>query len=340
MGYINKEFLETQFKNFATRISTIFAKKTDLPTVNEGKLTLKQNGTTVASFSANSASDVEANIDNVVLTIAQSLTEEEKAQVRANIGAGSSSLQADQSYDPKSSNPQSGTAVKEAIDSVTKESLGLDNVTNDAQVKGLPSGTTAGHVVTWGADGYTVADSGFTIGTSVPQNAKFTDTTYEKATSTSDGLLSKEDKAKLDKMTKAPMTFQGSLGADGTITALPTASSDNDGWAYKVITAGTYAGASAKVGDMFISNGTEWIYIPSGDEPSGTVTSVNLTAGGGINVSGGPITSSGSITITNTGVRSISVNASTGTLSANTNGTSTDLLAVENSNIDFSTYFG
>ena len=48
MGYINKEFLETQFKNFATRISTIFAKKTDLPTVNEGKLTIKQNGTTVA----------------------------------------------------------------------------------------------------------------------------------------------------------------------------------------------------------------------------------------------------------------------------------------------------
>ena len=112
MGYINKEFLETQFKNFATRISTIFAKKTDLPTVNEGKLTLKQNGTTVASFSANSASDVEANIDNVVLTTAQSLTEEEKSQVRANIGAGSSSLQADHSYNPKSINPQSFTTLK------------------------------------------------------------------------------------------------------------------------------------------------------------------------------------------------------------------------------------
>lgn len=264
----------------------------------------------------------------------------EETVVKIKKGAGSSSLQADQSYDPKSSNPQSGTAVKEAIDSVTKESLGLDNVTNNAQVKGLPSGTTAGNVVTWGADGYTVADSGFTIGTSVPQNAKFTDTTYENATSTSDGLLSKEDKAKLDRMTKAPMTFQGSLGTNGTITALPEASSDNDGWAYKVITAGTYAGTAAKVGDMFISNGTEWIYIPSGDEPSGTVTSVNLTPGGGIGVSGGPITSSGSITVTNTGVRSISVNASTGTLSANTNGTSADLLAVENSNIDFSTYFG
>ena len=60
----------------------------------------------------------------------------------------------------------------------TKSEVGLGNVTNDKQVKGLASGTTAGHVVTWGADGYTVADSGFTIGVSVPANAKFTDTTY------------------------------------------------------------------------------------------------------------------------------------------------------------------
>lgn len=339
MGYINKEFLETQFKNFATRISTVFAKKTDLPDVNEGKLTIKQNGTTVASFNANSASDVEANLDNLVLTTAQTLTEEEKKQVRANIGAGSSSLQADQTYDPKSQNPQSGTAVAEAIAGVTKESLELGNVTNDAQVKGLPSGTAADHVVTWGEDGYTVKDSGFTIEASVPADAKFTDTTYEKATSTTDGLLSKEDKIKLDKMTKAPMTFQGSLGTDGTISKLPVASSDNDGFAYKVITDGTYANQEAKVGDMFISNGTEWVYIPSGDEPSGTVTSVNLAEGGGISVSGGPITSSGTITVTNTGVRSISIDASTGALSADTNGTSKNLLSVENSNIDFSDFF-
>ena len=57
--------------------------------------------------------------------------------------------------------------------------VGLGNLTNDAQVKGLASGTTAGNIVTWGADGYTVADSGFTIATSVPANAVFTDTTYD-----------------------------------------------------------------------------------------------------------------------------------------------------------------
>lgn len=59
---------------------------------------------------------------------------------------------------------------------VTKSQVSLGNVTNDKQIKGLASGTTAGHVVEFGADGYTVQDSGFTIGKSVPSNAVFTDT--------------------------------------------------------------------------------------------------------------------------------------------------------------------
>ena len=59
---------------------------------------------------------------------------------------------------------------------VTKSTISLGNVTNDRQIKGLSSGTTDGHVVTFGSDGYTVKDSGFTIGKSVPSDAKFTDT--------------------------------------------------------------------------------------------------------------------------------------------------------------------
>lgn len=68
---------------------------------------------------------------------------------------------------------------------VTKTEVGLGNVTNNAQVKGLASGTTSGHVVTWGANGYTVADSGYTIAKSVPSDAKFTDTTYSNMTAAS-----------------------------------------------------------------------------------------------------------------------------------------------------------
>ena len=75
-----------------------------------------------------------------------------------------------------------------------------------------------------------------------------------------------------------PMIFKGSLGTGGTITSLPTASTSNTGFTYKVITAGTYAGQVAKVGDTFISDGTIWNLIPSGDDAGGTVTSITLNA--------------------------------------------------------------
>lgn len=95
-----------------------------------------------------------------------------------------------------------------------------------------------------------------------------------------------------------PMIFKGSVGTDGTITDLPTASASNEGWTYKVITAGTYASISAKVGDTFICAKTSdnpatfgWVLIPSGDEPSGTVISVTA----GVGLAGGTITESGTI---------------------------------------------
>lgn len=96
-----------------------------------------------------------------------------------------------------------------------------------------------------------------------------------------------------------PMIFKGSLGTGGTITSLPTASAANEGFVYKVITAGTYASQSAKIGDTFVSDGSSWVLIPSGDEPSGTVTSITLTQGTGISISnsGTAITTSGTRTI-------------------------------------------
>ena len=69
-------------------------------------------------------------------------------------------------------------AKAETKPTYTKTEVGLGNVTNDKQIKGLASDTVEDHVVVWGADGYTVKDSGFTIAASVPADAKFTDTTY------------------------------------------------------------------------------------------------------------------------------------------------------------------
>ena len=119
-----------------------------------------------------------------------------------------------------------------------------------------------------------------------------------------------------------PMIFKGSLGTGGTITSLPTAAASNEGHTYKVITAGTYASQSAKVGDTFISDGSAWVLIPSGDEPSGTVTSVTLTQGTGITVSnsGTAITTSGSRTIS---LASITKDDTTSTASPSHGGTFT-----------------
>ena len=78
-------------------------------------------------------------------------------------------------YDTVASNASTG-ATHAAVTSgnphqVTKTEVGLGNVTNDAQVKGLASGTTTGHLIAFGADGYTVADSGSTTSSFEPANS-------------------------------------------------------------------------------------------------------------------------------------------------------------------------
>lgn len=94
-----------------------------------------------------------------------------------------------------------------------------------------------------------------------------------------------------------PMIFKGTVGTGGTVTSLPTASASNEGFTYKVITDGTYGGKASKIGDTLISNGIAWELIPSGDEPAGTVTNVAAEGSNGIQVTGGPITDSGTLNI-------------------------------------------
>lgn len=93
-----------------------------------------------------------------------------------------------------------------------------------------------------------------------------------------------------------PMQFKGTVGSDGTIewSVLPSAASSNEGFTYKVITDHATAPV-CKTGDTIVSNGSAWIVIPSGDEPAGTVT--NIATGAGL--TGGPITSTGTIAHSN-----------------------------------------
>lgn len=142
-----------------------------------------------------------------------------------------------------------------------------------------------------------------------------------------------------------PMVFRGSLGTGGTITDLPVDGSAAIGDTYKVITAGTYDSKAAKVGDAFIcltktSSANTWELIPSGDEPSGTVTSIKIKATGPIAVdSDAAITTSGERTISHatSGVtagtyRSVTVNE-TGHVTGGTNPTTISGYGITDANI-------
>lgn len=102
-----------------------------------------------------------------------------------------------------------------------------------------------------------------------------------------------------------PMVFKGTLGTGGTITTLPTAAASNEGFTYKVITDGTYASQAAKVGDVFVSNGSAWVLIPSGDDVEDTWRAINVN---GTQLKGNGITSGainfkngGNVTVTGSG---------------------------------------
>lgn len=88
-----------------------------------------------------------------------------------------------------------------------------------------------------------------------------------------------------------PMVFKGTVGTGGTVewANLPAASSSNIGYTYKVITDHTTTPV-CEAGDVIVSDGTDWVVIPAGDEPQG-VTNVAT----GVGLTGGPITSTGTI---------------------------------------------
>ena len=188
------------------------------------------------------------------------------------------------------------TALADKVDKETGKGLSTNDYTNDEKTKlaGIADGAEVNVQSNW-TQTTTTADDYIknkpTLGTAAAKNA--TDTYNATGTDVTTGKAVAAALATLPE----PMIFKGSLGTGGTITTLPTASSSNKGYTYKVITAGTYASQSAKVGDTFISDGSVWVLIPSGDEPSGTVTNVAVSNGGGLTVSGSPITSSGTITI-------------------------------------------
>lgn len=231
-------------------------------TVARADIAAIKDGETLDSFG-----DVETALNAKQNTIS------DLAAIRSGAALGATAVQ-----------PETGKGLS-TNDYTTAEKTKLAGVAEGAEVNVQSNWTQT----TTTADDYIKNKP--TLGTAAAKNA--TDTYNATGTDVTTGKAVAEALATLPE----PMIFKGSLGTGGTITTLPTASSSNKGYVYKVITAGTYASQSAKIGDTFISDGSAWVLIPSGDEPSGTVTNVAVANGGGLTVSGSPITSSGTITV-------------------------------------------
>ena len=162
----------------------------------------------------------------------------------------------------------------------------IDSGDNNGQIKVTPSGGTAYNVDVkgLGAAAYKAVDTSVTSGSA---NLVTSDAVYTAINNLPE-----------------PMVFKGTLGTGGTITTLPTAST-SEGYTYKVITAGTYASQSAKVGDVFVSNGSAWVLIPAGDDVEDTWRNIKVNdtelLGTGISTGAVNFKNGGNITVTGSG---------------------------------------
>lgn len=102
-----------------------------------------------------------------------------------------------------------------------------------------PANSVVGHVAVFDATtGKKIKDSGLTIGTSVPADAKFTDTTYAPATAQADGLMTAALYSKLVAIEAgADKTDAENVAASGAfMTATNTADNIKDGSSKVVMT--------------------------------------------------------------------------------------------------------
>ena len=232
-------------------------------------------------------------------------------------------------------NTVTSVAGKTGAVTLTSSNVGLGNVTNDAQVKKLASSTN-GNVPIWNGTTGDALSNGYSITTNISTSATSSQLARADAIKAYvDGILATND----------AMVFKGTLGTGGTVTALPT--THNVGWTYKVITAGTYAGKVAEIGDMFISivsrTGTgntnnDWSLIQTNIDGAvigpATVTNGNIAVFDG--TSGKIIRDGGAIPIVNNGTLTMATSGiATGsaTFTANQSTGSTFTVAVPGTNI-------
>lgn len=197
-----------------------------------------------------------------------------------------------------------GTTTDIVTVATLKSAMSLNNVTNNKQVKGLSSGTTSGHLVTWGSDGYTVADSGIAKG-SVTTKVTLSGTDYSASSNaititkenlqdavqdTSYVLMTSEERSKLSSIAvssggtidfsgvtaSAPLT--ATVATDKTVKITHNTSLQTAG-TYRSVTVNTYGHVTAGTNPTTLSGyGITDAKIASGVITLGSNTITPLTS--------------------------------------------------------------
>ena len=136
----------------------------------------------------------------------QGLSDTEKSNARSNIGA-----QVAGSYASSTHTHDDRYYTESEIDSKLNGKANSSHTHTKSQITDFPTSMPAN-----GGNSTTV--NGHTVNSNVPANAKFTDTTYNIATTTANGLMSKEHVSKLNNIQIKTYTSIESLGLSGTPT--------------------------------------------------------------------------------------------------------------------------
>lgn len=281
-------------------VSTELVKSFD-STSTDSAYTIKgkaANGSEITSVEIPGATELKAglltatdkqNIDNIN-------NKANKSEAIGNLAISGGTTISWTAVDGSSPEPDSIT-----IPNATTTTAGAMSAADKTKLDGIASGANKvdGLAYTNGTSGVDTAIKSGTTSVATATIPAATDSTYGvvklDSSVTASGVNPVTSKAIYDYVGDAiaasdAMTFKGTIGTGGTVTALPT--TYKTGWTYRVITAGTYAGQDCKVGDLIIAlvdrDGTgnldsDWTVAQTNID--GAITNISATT---------PITVSGS----------------------------------------------
>lgn len=297
----NKAVLDTTTASFTTALLNKLNGIASGAEVNQNAFSnVKVGDTTVAADSktdtltlvgSNVTITPDATNDQITIGVASGSTSTKGIVQLTNSTSSTSTTTAATPSSVKSAYDLANTA-KTAADNAQKTadakvaSVSLATGTNNGTVKLTVNGTATDNIAVKGlgsaaytaSSAYATAAQGTKADNAMPKaGGTFTGAVTLSADPTADlGAATKQyvDTQILTKIAASDaMVFKGTLGTNGTVTAVPTKGVVK-GDTYKIITAGNYAGSACKIGDIIIAltsgdveaTTDNWAYVPSGNE--------------------------------------------------------------------------